>query len=187
MKKKVVVFAGFILIIMGFSTVHFSCEKKKYDLTSIEAILKHIIVRADGDFDYEYIFNPNGITSIAFDSLLIDVEAVYEQSNSLSWEFLRKSKYEKVTDIIITSNKNYNAQYPAGTNLKGIISAWAQYTSSGYGTIDAMLKYTSNLPYDVSYMFNTPPYTEEVHDITIIYKTKKQKFSTVVKNVKILK
>jgi len=181
MRKKITVFAGFILMTVGFSMVNFSCRAKKYDLESISVSLWRATgLRADGSFIYDPVYNPNGITAITFDSLAISVSGNYTNSNSLSWEPLRRSKHEKVIDIIITSNKNYNAKYPAGSNLKGIMSANGK-------TIDAMLKYYSNVPPDPFYTFNTPPETEEVHDITFIYRTKKQKFIDVIKNVKILK
>jgi len=210
MKKKVVVFAGFILMTLLFTIFRCGCEKYIYDLNSIETSLKcitgtELYVDTMPDSRYfvlEDIYSQGDTVAIAYDSLAIIVKTNY--SRLAAYNFYKNLPgiqsayaykpyvyYENITDIIITSNKDYSNQYPAGSNLKKVISV----NSHGYyvynvKTIDEMIKDISpswEAPH-LLYTFNTPPETEDVHEITIRYKTEKnQVFSAVVKNVKILK
>ena len=211
MKRKVILFASFILMTGILSVFRCSCHHD-YGLNSIDASLKRIIgtelyVDTMPDSRYfilEDIYSQGDTVSIAFDSLVIMVETNY---NMLSHNFYRNfpgiqsayatsvsENYEKVMDITIFSNKNYNAEYPAGSNLKGLISAHTGHYVTDCMTIDDMIEEVSwrdgwrwSGP-PLLYTLNIPPETEEVHEITVRYRTEKnQIFSAVVKNVTILK
>jgi len=222
MRKKIIVFASFILMTFVFSMFRcglFAVKDEMYNLKSINASLKRITgteLRVDTDSTTCYlvledIYNQNNIASIAFDSLAIMVKTDYYFA---SYAFNRNFPgiqsayaippyheiYETVTDIIITSNKNYSGKYPAGSNLKEIVSIVPKWYSSNcfvneITTIDTIIKVFSLREYgrgwyesQLLYLFNIPPETEEVHEITIKYITEKnQVFTAVVKNVKILK
>ena len=193
----------------------FCCEVKPetYDFKSIDATLKRIIGKelCQGDihchFVLEDIYSQDDTVAISFDSLAIVVSTMY----SISYSFNRnmpgiQSVYaksppsdvcEKITDIIIASNKDYSVKYPAGSNLKGIISVRDNNNDVFVGntTIDDMIENLSLWNFrefwrdaHLLYTFNTPPDTEKVHEITITYKTEKnQVHTTVIKNVMILK
>ena len=208
MRKKVTVFAGFILMTFVFSMFRCGCNRD-YGLNSIDASLKRITRTAldsDGDsyFVLKDVYNQADTVSIAFDSLAIEVKINY---NLLSHNFNRNLpgiqsayatsilyNYEKITDIIITSNKDYSVIYPAGTNLKIIVSVRGSYYVQGEKTVDDVIEsgriygeHKSDPP-PLLYTFDIPPETEEVHEITIKYITEKnQVFTAVIKNVKILK
>ena len=198
MRKKIIVFAGFILMTFVFSMFRCTC-KTDHTLDSINARLCRITERETWsmtvNFTFENIYRldeygyycQDDIISIAFDSLAIDVRTNYTASNNYNTSLaMVKQTHERVIDIVIISNKNYNANYPAGSNLKEIISVWSFDTF--IRTIDAMLESVSNVPDYGYYMFNIPPETEEIHDITIIYRTdRKRVLIDVIQNVKILK
>jgi len=197
MRKKIIVFAGFILMTVGFSMFQCSC-KQDYTLDSVDMIPLRItekeaetligIVSSPRYFNYRNIYRQDEIATISFDSLAIIVNINYVWSSPYNETFFKMPvTREKIIDIIITSNKNYNANYPAGSNLKGIISVWHSGIYD-FSTIDAVLKELSVVPSPLYYMFNTPPETEEIHDLTIIFRTDRKRIvTTTVKNVKILK
>jgi len=216
MRKKIIVFAGFILMTVGFSMVQCRFGGKEFhDLKSIDASLKRIVetslfvdtIPDSHRLVLEDVHSQNNIVAIHFDSLAIEVKTNYSKGYYVfnrnfpgiqsAYAFGKTTEiYEKITDVIITSNKNYNTQYPAGSNLKDIITVGQKWSSSEYRvdvstTIDTITKnrrvdywYESRL----IYLFNTSPETEDVHEITIKYITEKnQVFTAVIKNVKILK
>ena len=214
MRKKIIVFVGFILMTVAFSM--FQCKKYNppiYDLNSIDATLKRITGKelCQGDIHchltLENIYSQEDTVSIAFDSLAMVVSTNYLYSYSFNRSMPGiQSAYakspppdvcEKITDIIIISNKNYSTKYPAGSNLKGIISVRDNNNDifSGNTTIDEMIENLSLWNYSEYwrdshslYTFNIPPETEEIHEITIIYQTEKNQIHTaVLKNIMILK
>ena len=205
MRKKIIVFAGFILMTVGFSMLWCSCQSN-FGLNSIDANLKRItgIKTSSADsnwhyFDFEDIYNQDDTIFVVFDSLAIEVKTNYHQLTRafireiLMMENIESQNFEKVTDIIITSNKNYNAKYPSGSSLKELISVRRSHNVNDIMTVDNMIEESSH--YDrwwyfppLLYTFNTPPETEEVHDITIKYITEKRQMAiATVKNVMILK
>ena len=207
MKRKIIVFAGFILMTLIFSMFRCGCKPYNYSLDSIDAGLKRITgTHINTVYNYPYyaledIYSQDDTVAIAFDSLAIEVwtkySTVYAFNRNLpgiqsAYATSIRIIYEKITDIIITSNKDYSAEYPSGSNLKGLISVIHSLDMAAM-TVDNMIEMFSlydgwQWDYSLLYTFNTPPDTEEVHDITIIYKTEKnQEFTAVVKNVKILK
>jgi hypothetical protein len=220
MRKKIIVFAGFILMTVVFSTFRCFCfgggGDEFYDLKSIDANLKHVVgtelwvdtVPYIHRLVLEDIYHQDDTISIAFDSLAIMVKTSYYKlprkfnGNIHGIQLAHATPsiliiYESITDIIITSNKNYNAKYPAESNLKEIITVGQDWSSSVCRvdenitldslTIDFPWRLNNGFP-RMLYLFNTPPDTEEVHEITIKYITEKgQMVSTVIKNIKILK
>ena len=207
MRKKIIVFAGFILMTVGFSMFHSSCKEKKYNIESLNAKLKHITgTKLSNDGFYELTMedvadNIRTVSSVPYNSLAIEVRVkVYLVANhfnrnipgiSSAYAFTPPDTwYEKITDIIITSDKDYNSEYQAGTNLKNILSVRkGTYKKDAISSIDEVLQ---NLYAGKNGMllftFDIPPETEEVHKITITFVTENNNvITTTLQNVKILK
>jgi hypothetical protein len=216
MRKKIIVFAGFILMMAVFSIFRCSCKEKKYNLESLNIKLKRITgTKLSNNGSYEltmediadrrddsYVSYRGNGTSVPYDCLAIEVsvKSVYLVANdfnrnipgiSLAYALTRPDTwYEKITDIIITSNKDYNFEYQAGTNLKNILSVRKNtHKKDATNSIGDVLQnlYARGGMY-ILFTFDIPPETEEVHEITIKYVTENgQIVSTVAKNVMILK
>ena len=77
--------------------------------------------------------------------------------------------FERLKDINITSSEDYANLYPAGTDLKEIMSVREGYQVQGM----SILTYLSNAELrhgNLFFTFDIPPATTKVHNLTITYK-----------------
>lgn len=82
--------------------------------------------------------------------------------------------FDKVAEIQVTPNKDYNEEYVGGTNLLNILSARYTNTAMSYYTMvkKPVLELFKELNYDGCLLsFNVPPSTSEQHIFTITIST----------------
>lgn len=77
--------------------------------------------------------------------------------------------FNVLEDITITSSADYSSNYPAGTDLKQIMSVREGYSVEGE-TIQRYLAYARLREQNLFFTFNSPPSDKKVHDVTIKYK-----------------
>lgn len=142
----------------------------------------------------KYTKNEKGIR---YDSLGIKINAklIYPGGIALNNFGIIKSAhattigkiFDKVAEIQVTSNKDYNEEYVSGTNLLHILSARYTNTGMSYYTTDKMpvLEVFKELGYDGYLLsFNVPPSNSEQHIFTIAISTMDGKrFSTTTEEV----
>jgi len=204
-KKTIKIIIGYMIFSVIISITN-SCggNPDYYRLTSISSqLLKITGLKTVGSaqiksYSVERINNLEDTLQIRFDSVGIEIntEKLLAQSTIMQNNYLgiqsayaleKKVEYEKIVDVIITSNKAYNSLYPAGANLKGIFMLSEQHYVTG-ASVDAFLqRYDAGVPI-VLYKLLFAPDKEEVHTIKIKYITENNcEYETVVKNLLILK
>ena len=186
-----------LIVILIFPLLFNSCGEQDIILIRINAEAQRIVnyekyeYATDSFCITQTILPENGITSIRYDSLRIQVTNETKiVLNTIKIPFGIESayaltveeNYELITDIAITSNKDYTNDYPVGTNLKDILTFSIddfQYTS-----FDNLLKEMTFLPYRLTFTFKIPPTTNQVHELTIRYTTEKnRKFAATLSNL----
>jgi len=175
-----------------------------YRLTSISSqLLKITGLKTVGSaqiksYSVERINNLEDTLKIRFDSVGIEIstEKLLAQSTIMQNNYLgvqsayaltKAVEYEKIVDVIITSNKDYNPIYPAGANLKEIFILSEQHYITGASVDNFLQRYDAGVPI-VLYKLLFAPDKEDVHTIKIKYITENNReYEAVVKNLLILK
>lgn len=81
---------------------------------------------------------------------------------------------DKLADIIITSNKDYNSEYQAGQNLAGMLQVSREHIEQRYAAegmdVSDYLKLGNSLRMDgLLFTFRKAPGANNVHDLTVKY------------------
>lgn len=190
-----------LIVILIFPLLFNSCGEHDIILIRINAEAQRIVnyekyeYATDSFCITQTILPDNGIAQIRYDSLRIQVSNETKiVLNTIKIPFGIESAYameidedeELITDISITSDKDYSIDYPAGTNLKDILTISNEYYQ--WTSIDDYLINTRYLPEMLFFTFKTPPSTNQVHELTIRYTTEKnRKFAATLNNLLITK
>jgi hypothetical protein len=76
--------------------------------------------------------------------------------------------YESLSDLIVTSNQNYTASHPAGTNLKDLITIHPNYTTIAYES-ELFINEGQIGPVNILLKFKSPPAENALHTFIITY------------------
>ena len=185
LKKVLAILSVSMLIVIIIS----ACERTNhYTLDGIHAtVLELTGIDKEINPDYHYFIvekltDSDNPTKIRYDSLAIEISTSQEislakslKSNSnmgIKAAQARDTDYEDIVDIIITSDKNYNAYFPAGSNLANAVRMRLGRSVTGW-TIEEYLSYYPNIGVIHISLINfiQAPATEEVHNLTIKYIT----------------
>jgi len=197
MNKRLITLLAILILPMLFN----SCGERDVILIRINAKAQRIVGHEiygysdDSICISEPILTGNEITRIRYDSLSIQVtnetKIVFNSIKipfdiESAYAFEVEENYELITDIAITSNQDYTNDYPAGTNLKDILTISNDYYT--WPSIDDYLNHMFDF-YDILYFtFKIPPTTNQVHEITIRYTTENnRKFAATLSNLLITK
>ena len=204
MKNKIRKIAILYLII-SLSIILINCLGGGPDLYKVEALnsqpqrIIDIHQHNEGANLYlvENIYTAIDTVKIRYDSLIIETSMQHylAQNNIVNnigiqpaYAWSKVKNYERIDDIIITSNKDYNSEYPSGTNLSNILNIRnGSYSVKANISIAHFLQnFDTNNSEDVYYTFTIAPEFEDIHTITIKYITENNNvFETKVENLKI--
>lgn len=164
-----------------------ACRKERMEAVGIDSLLYRMVGISTDRYNKKpywqiekYI---NGEKGIRYDSLGIKIDAKLVYTGiALNNVGIIKSAYattlgkvfDKVAEIQVTSNKDYNEEYVSGTNLLHILSARYTATAMSYYTTDALpvMEIFKELDYDGYLLsFNVPPSNSEQHIFTITIST----------------
>ncbi len=185
MKNITIVLSTWTVICIGLAIVQ-SCDPCddgpfKFGLASIDATPKRITgiellgTNQTAYYTIEtYATEPNGIR---YDSIGIDIFNTLEQlALHTKMDFFTSAfacspatNYDLLADMSITSTQDYNDNYPAGRDLKEIMSIREGYRLEG----SDIPTYLSNAELKEGNLFLTfefPPSQTRTHDITITYR-----------------
>ncbi len=135
---------------------------------------------------------------IRYDSLGIEIniEKILAQSSSLpnnnpvfqnAYALSKAVNYERIFAIEITSDKDYNSLYPAGSNLNELFSISEEHLVYGVNLNEFLSRYDAGTS-TVLYKILFAPEKEEVRTLKIKYITENNhEFEIVVRNLIILK
>lgn len=164
-------------------------EEGQYRLSEINSIalrLLEVKIRTTEPYEEYYstiaYINLQDTLAIRYDSLGIDITTVNEyylaHNSQFKKSFLISScvaqqtdaKFERIVDIIVTSNKNYSSNLPKGSDLSGIMNITYGNSPDGVNFESFLTSYDCKQR-DVLLRFLSPPDNDEVHTITITYIT----------------
>ena len=202
MKKIVIIVISYII----FSVLFDSCWQKPdyYKLSSINSKLFRITgfetvgLAQIQTYSVEDVNVSEDTLKIRYDSIGIEIntenllaQSTVFQHNSFGispvYALEKVIEYEKIVDIIITSDKDYNSFYPAGTDLKQIFMISEEHNVSATHISNFLQNYDARIK-TVFLKLLYAPEKEEVHTIKIKYKTENNnEYETTVKSVMILK
>lgn len=202
MKKITIVLSIWTFICVGLAIVQ-SCDPCddgpfNFGLASIDAEPKRITgIELLGTFQTAYYTIETYATEtngIRYDSIGIDIFNTIEQiALHTKMDFFISafacspaSNYELLADLTITSSQDYIDNYPAGHDLKEIMSIREGYQLEG----SYIPTYLSNAELKEGNLFLTfefPPSQTRTHDITITYKLfDGREFKVLVPGLKII-
>jgi hypothetical protein len=202
MKKTTIVLSIWTFICVGLAIVQ-SCDPCddgpfNFGLASIDAEPKRITgIELLGTYQTAYYTIETYATEtngIRYDSIGIDIFNTIEQiALHTKMDFFNSafacspaSNYELLADMTITSSQDYIDNYPAGYDLKEIMSIREGYQLEG----SYIPTYLSNAELKEGNLFLTfefPPSQTRTHDITITYRLfDGREFKVLVPGLKII-
>lgn len=185
MKKIIIVLSTWIFFCVG-SAITPSCESCNegpfnFKLVSIAADVKKIsgieLVGSQQVAYYTtetYVAQTNGIR---YDSIGIDLFHTIEllsydtRINFLNAAFACSpaTNYQQLADMQIMSSENYSEGYPAGSDLKELMTIRQGYQLQGRYIL-AFLSNAELTEENLFFTFEFPPSQTKIHDITITYR-----------------
>jgi hypothetical protein len=202
MKKIVIVLSTWTLLWLGLALVQ-ACDPCDYGpynfgLASIDAEVKRITgIELLGTYQTAYYTIETYATStkgIRYDSIGIDLFNTIKQiAFDTNIDFLNSAfacspatNYELLADMTITSSEDYIDNYPAGHDLKEIMSIREGYQLEG-SYIPTYLSYAELKEGNLFLTFEFPPSQTRTHNITITYRLfDGREFKILVSGLKIL-
>jgi hypothetical protein len=185
MKKGIVMLSAWTVLCIGVAIFQ-SCDTCgddgpfNYRLASIAGEVKKIDgVRLVGTPQPEYNIKPYLSSRKAnhYDSIGIEIIHTVEPAAFTTKGYLFNSafacdpviSYERLGDINIASSEDYTTAYPAGTDLKEIMSVREGYQVQGI-TIPTYLSKSQLGDRNLFFTFNIPPSTTKTHNLSIKYR-----------------
>jgi hypothetical protein len=183
-----VIFLSFLVLIVVID----ACEGKETgqfrlsEINSIALRLLEIKTRTIEPYEEYYstiaYINLSDTLEIRYDSLGIDITTGTEYFLTQNSQFNNTSfinscyandqqySYEKIVDIIVTSNKDYSNNLPKGSDLSGIMNITYGHSPNGINIESFLTSYNCE-QLNVILRFLSPPDSDVVHTITIKYIT----------------
>ena len=156
------------------------------EINSIALRLLEIKTRTTDPYEEYYstiaYINLQDTLAIRYDSLGIDIttrteyfitqNSQFNNSSFINSCYAQKTQvnYERIVDIIVTSNKDYSNNLPKGSDLSGIMNITYGHSPNGINIESFLTSYNCE-QLNVILRFLSPPDSDEVHTITIIYVT----------------
>lgn len=185
--KVIVIYLFFVVLAVVINACD-GRESGQYKLSEINSIALRLVDIKTNDIhpDEEYYstvayINLLDTVAIRYDSLGIDVTTTNEyfaqnfqfnNSDFIQSCYAKDLSYsfEKIVDIIVTSNKDYSSNFPKDSDLSGIMNITHGHYTNGI-SFESFLTSYDCVQSNVLLRFISPPDNDEVHTITIKYVT----------------
>jgi hypothetical protein len=201
MKKVVIIWSTWTFLCIGLAVIQScdSCDDGPFNfrLVAIEGEVKKITgIELLGSYQTPYYTFETYITrinGIRYDSIGIDISNTIEllaydtKANFFNSAFACSpaTNYDLLADITIISSEDYIESYPAGSDLKEIMSIRQGYQLQG-GYIPTYLSNAELTEGNQFLTFEFPPSQTKTHDITITYKLfDGREFKVLIQELKI--
>lgn len=173
-----------IVLILGFGAAFivdsciFRCKSSHYRTDAIQGKAMRIIgIDSSNNINPKYILSDYTNNEIRYDSIGFQFKSIGHSITQKSFSNLGFSSavackpdfsYDIIKSVKITSNRDYNAEFPLGTDLQ-IIMRLGDYSNTGMDSVNNKINYVGT--YGSLFLFKiiAPPYENQTHDLTFAF------------------